>query len=659
MPWDIFSSMLNWWQWGLLLAVPPAVIALYFLKLRRQPLEVPSTFLWRRTIEDLHVNSLWQRLRQNLLLLLQLLLLALLILACLRPSWRGRSLTGDRFIFLIDTSASMSATDVEPTRLFEAKKQAENLIGQMKSGDAGMIVSFSDRPRVEQPFTIDLKKLRDRVRAIKPTNRGSHLTEALQVAAGLANPGRTGERSDGAADAMPADVYIFTDGGLKDVPEFAWGNLRPIYARLGVDAAENVAITALGVNRNIAQPERMQAFVRIENFSPHDVSALRLSLYLDGTFLDASEVSIPAGGIGGTEFTFDSVDQANLRVDIDAEDALEIDNVAHAGINRPVRAEVLVITPTNDALAAALSTTDITEKANVDFQTPAYLTEQTYLQAAENSQYDLIIYDQCTPERMPRCNTLLIGRLPSSDGWRADEEREWPKIIDSDNTHPLMMHLNFGNVQLIASGRSINGPAGQKVLIEGDIGPLCVIAPREGYEDTVLGFEIVGADENGEAEPKTDWPRRLSFPLFFRNLVAYSSGIGEENSLTSAQPGQVVRLQSAMSAREITVVSPSGKKSKLEQSPANDFVYTQTNEIGVYNVIEGPQNDNTQRFSVNLFDPVESNIKPREVIETQWDKVAAESGFETSRREAYRWILMLAFAVLLFEWYVYNRRVYI
>ena len=62
---------------------------LYFLKLKRQPLEVPSTYLWHRTIEDLHVNSLWQRLRQNLLLFLQLLLLLLAILACLRPSWQG------------------------------------------------------------------------------------------------------------------------------------------------------------------------------------------------------------------------------------------------------------------------------------------------------------------------------------------------------------------------------------------------------------------------------------------------------------------------------------------------------------------------------------------------------------------------------------------
>ena len=53
----LFADIVNtlvWWQWGLLALVPPAIIALYFLKLKRQPLEVPSTYLWSRAIEDLH-----------------------------------------------------------------------------------------------------------------------------------------------------------------------------------------------------------------------------------------------------------------------------------------------------------------------------------------------------------------------------------------------------------------------------------------------------------------------------------------------------------------------------------------------------------------------------------------------------------------------------
>jgi uncharacterized protein with von Willebrand factor type A (vWA) domain len=141
------------------------------LKLKRQPLEVPSTYLWSRTIEDLHVNSIWQRLRQSLLLLLQLLFLLLLIFACLRPGWRGARLTGDRFVFVVDTSASMSATDVEPSRLEAAKRQIVSMIDEMGSDDVAMVISFSDGARIEQSFTSSRSALRQKVNAIKATNR--------------------------------------------------------------------------------------------------------------------------------------------------------------------------------------------------------------------------------------------------------------------------------------------------------------------------------------------------------------------------------------------------------------------------------------------------------------------------------------------------------
>ena len=112
-----FLNMLSWWQWTILAAVPPAIILLYFLKLKRRPIEVPSTYLWHKSVEDLHVNSIWQRLRRNLLLLLQLLVILLVAGALLRPNWQGTKLLGRRFIFLVDNSASMTATDVAPRGL--------------------------------------------------------------------------------------------------------------------------------------------------------------------------------------------------------------------------------------------------------------------------------------------------------------------------------------------------------------------------------------------------------------------------------------------------------------------------------------------------------------------------------------------------------------
>ena len=101
-----------------LLAIIPAIILLYFLKLKRKPIQVPSTFLWKKSIEDLHVNSLFQWLRNNSFCFLQLLvLLFLLIYSVLGFRFHGSTTPSRHYILMIDNSASMSArTCCRPAR---------------------------------------------------------------------------------------------------------------------------------------------------------------------------------------------------------------------------------------------------------------------------------------------------------------------------------------------------------------------------------------------------------------------------------------------------------------------------------------------------------------------------------------------------------------
>src|SRR3954447_267640 len=130
-----FSTPLRGVEWAVLAGIPVAIIALYFLKLRRRPVQVPSTLLWRRSLEDLHVNSLFQRLRRNLLLFLQLLAILLAMLALAGPRVKGTKGQGQRFILAIDNSASMSATDVAPSRLARAKDEARKVVDAMDADD--------------------------------------------------------------------------------------------------------------------------------------------------------------------------------------------------------------------------------------------------------------------------------------------------------------------------------------------------------------------------------------------------------------------------------------------------------------------------------------------------------------------------------------------
>ena len=103
-------SFLNWQGAALAAALAiPALLVLYFLKLRRREMAVSSTILWKKAIQDLQVNAPFQRLRRNLLLLLQLLILLFLILALAKPVANVSRTPGSTTVILIDRSASMSA----------------------------------------------------------------------------------------------------------------------------------------------------------------------------------------------------------------------------------------------------------------------------------------------------------------------------------------------------------------------------------------------------------------------------------------------------------------------------------------------------------------------------------------------------------------------
>ena len=109
------------------------------------------------------------------------------------------------------------------------------------------------------------------------------------------------------------------------------------------------------------------------------------------------------------------------------------------------------------------------------------------------------------------------------------------------------------------------------MLIDTDAGPLLAIAPRDGFEDAVLGAEIVGADEQGERYRQ----HRLA-------AAAELSGVRAERAVaTSASrpPGRQrracsrasrVTLRSAGSAETLTVRTPSGKSSRAGARAGRD-----------------------------------------------------------------------------------------
>ncbi|MEX2218712.1 MAG: VWA domain-containing protein, partial [Phycisphaerales bacterium] len=191
-------------------AAVPALLILYFLRLRRRPVRISSTLLWEQATRDLQVNIPFRFIRPTWLLLLQLLILGLFLLALARPALNMGSGARDRVILMIDRSASMSARDGDPsggsTRLDEARRRALRTLDELSrtaSGSSFAVVEFAASPRIASGFTQDIGAARSAIGAIQPSDQPGDLGAALRLAGAML----TGEATE-AARPEPGMVIL-------------------------------------------------------------------------------------------------------------------------------------------------------------------------------------------------------------------------------------------------------------------------------------------------------------------------------------------------------------------------------------------------------------------------------------------------------------------
>src|SRR4029079_14596970 len=207
--------------------------------------------------------------------------------------------------------------------------------------------------------------------------------------------------------------------------------------------------------------------------------------------------------------------------------------------------------------------------------------------------------------------------------------------------------------------RGLKGPPGTTTLIDSDAGALYAVGPRGGYEDAVLGFDIVTYDADGKKYSNTDWPIRRSFPVFVMNAIKYLGGVRGSLASPNILPGSQAVLRTATPGKSIMVTSPRGHRFEIPRELQNTFVFSRTDELGLYEVREGSGNKVTQQFAVNLVYTRENDLTPAEEIDIGHEEVKAQQGQQAARKELWKWLTLGALGMLMFEWYIYNRRVYL
>jgi hypothetical protein len=676
--------------WAALAAVPVCIVLLYFLKLRRHQVIVPSTLLWRRSMEDLRVNSLFQRLRRNILLLMQLLTVFLILAALAGPSLSGSRSQGRRLILAIDNSASMSSSDVSPDRLSAAKTRATNLIDTLASNDLAMIIAFSDSAEVMASYTSNKSLLKRKVSEIAATDRRSDPLEALRVADGLANPSRQAEGGVASEETTPK-LVIFTDGGFADIQGFSLGNLEPELViigqgpppfRAGQDEektdypTKNQGILALQSRRNEDTPGTIEIFGRYRNYDAADANA-DLKLYripLDSagggrTLADAIKFTVPGQSEKGFQFSIADNGPQAFVLESTSTDDLRADDVAYVVIPPGKKPGVRLVTAGNRYLSQFFRSPAMTEAIRFSEITPEDLKKPEILQGFELGTDSLTIFDGCAPEKSPQNSTMYFGAFPPGEKFKDLKPVENPTVLDIDTSNPLMQYVRDLTLVRIRSARIPEPlPAGIRPLIESDRGPLAFVSPREGFSDVVVGFGLVTTKEF-----ETDWFLKYSFPIFLNNCVTHLAGTGADQDASSRPPGDNFFVTTAgLAGKTVTIRSLSDSalpRSTAAVDSTGRLPLTASSRQGAFGVYEG--DSLVDLFAVNLFSQRESDLSVRGLSPTDAPPAVAEKfglkiGYtpltgkskpESETSPLWKLAVAAGLAMLMAEWFIYNRRV--
>jgi hypothetical protein len=254
--------------------------------------------------ESVEKNQRRLQLEDILLLLLRCLLVALLIFALSRPTYQSNgSISGSHqvaAVLIIDDSYSMGLTNGITTSFQRAQTAGEQILAAFPSGSSSALFFAANNvdPVIAQP-TYDFNLLRARIRQAKLTDRGTDLTNALQLAVATLQKHEGGESKE---------IYIITDGQASGWPSIDQvkkqlgdlGKQIAVHLVLVGDSAEsNLGVTGLRLGTGLTPVNQpLRCTVEVSNGSDTDARDVKVSLTIDDqpaadeTIID----SIPANG---------------------------------------------------------------------------------------------------------------------------------------------------------------------------------------------------------------------------------------------------------------------------------------------------------------------------------------------------------------------------
>ncbi len=586
------------------LATIPMIIAMYLLKQKHQEVKVSSLFLWQQTLIQSQVQKPWQKLRKNLLLLLQIIGAVLFIMALGDPYLLGRGLKAQNYIFVLDQSMSMQAVDEQPNRFEAAKKKLEELVQGMEPGSRASIIVMGKQPYILVNQSEDKTQLSKKIRDLKVTNTIADLDSTKSLINAL-------------REQTKGNIYVFSD------QYYSFGEI-PMQTVLFGKSSDNVGIAL--ISHGVEQ-EQILALVKVKNNGTSVVSQ-EVSLYADGNIHDVKEITISPNQEVSVFFSGIEKNTQLLMAQLSSKDILTVDDIAYDVINPKDIRRIALVTEQNvflDKIFAALPDVELYKVKVEDME--------------KLKGYQVYVFDGVLPTKLPTDGHILAFNPPVESIWveRGEDQEVTQITVGEGNFLKFIKELDFA----ISKSRILKKNPDMDVILSSEHSPLIMAGEKNGQKILLCGFDL----------HQTDLPLKKEFPIFIYNSIQWllPEKVYNLDKITS---GDTVEFNTAPEADQVRIISPGGELFVLAPPfPVQPF--DQTHEVGFFTLEQkGKDFSSYHSFSVNPAVEGESDLKREEV---RGEQSMAQGEYLQANRNLKFLFLGLLLLLLLVEWWVYSR----
>ncbi|MFA5522852.1 MAG: BatA and WFA domain-containing protein [Tissierellales bacterium] len=578
------------------------ILIMYLLKKQHTDIIISSNYLWEKALKDVEANRPWQRLRKNILLILQLLIFSLIVLALAKPYIFSTSTSSGNTIIVLDTSMSMQGSSGDSTRFDIAKKEAEKIVDNLRPDTSVTIITMDTSPNLIINNTKSKELAKKQLASLKPTNLKDNIQETLSLLNAMTK------------DMDNYSILFYTDKWIET-------NIDKLFLSYIDGEQGNVAIDNIS---HSLDSNGITALTTVTNYSNNDMS-FDLSLYVDNSLYDVKETSLLPGESSSIYWQNIDLNARQLRAEADIDDSLTVDNVRHHIINTNSVKKTLLVTKGNVFLEKAVSL-----NSNIELYKTNEITENV-------SGYELYLFDGLAPVKLPTDGNIIIIAPTGSELFKkASVDSGEMKALNDELFRYVSLDFSISKSKYIEDTSWI-----EPVLLIND-NPVIAKGQIDNQNYILIGFDL----------HDTDFPLQVDFPIFVQNMLEYSLNMSTQEKI-SVLSGESLNLDVLPNSKEISVIRPNGDKEKLGP-PFPLAPFTDTKEIGVYAIEQKLDNITVDSYFVSNADTL--NESKYEIVSTeQQEQMIERQNKIKGEKNIGSILLLIAILILAVEWVVYNR----